>query len=209
MKARLLLPVLLALFVSACTVPAASRPAEAEIPATQTLSTPASTRPAVQGEPSLPTGNLPEMATYTDDLAGFSLDYPAGWFIEDSVLVHAQESSNYSISISSWDVLNPPPPSERQTNGLPNGGAKFDVTVIKDPMTLQAAVDQVRQTNTPIFDQKDVTLANGVPGILLDIEGFAGPARMLISILNGNVIYVTGYGNLEYFEPVALSLRAH
>jgi hypothetical protein len=146
------------------------------------------------------------MTTYTDEMARFSLHYPAGWFIEDSVLVHAEESSNYSISIASWDILNPP--SDRQANGLPKGGTKFDVTVIKEPMTLEGAVAQVSQTGTPILAQRSVTLAEGIPGIILDIEGFAGPARTLITILNGNVIYVTGYGNLENFEDIALSLRA-
>jgi hypothetical protein len=36
----------------------------------------------------------------------------------------------------------------------------------------------------------------------------AGPVRTLITTLNGNVIYVSGYGNLENFETIALSLRA-
>jgi hypothetical protein len=82
------------------------------------------------------------------------------------------------------------------------------VTVIKEPMTLESAVAQVRQTGTPILARRDVALANGITGIILDIEGFAGLAHMLIAGLNGNVIYVTGYGNLENFETIALSLRA-
>jgi hypothetical protein len=32
--------------------------------------------------------------------------------------------------------------------------------------------------------------------------------RTLITVLNGNIIFVSGYGNLEHFETIALSLRA-
>lgn len=193
MKIGFILFVIFASLFSACAAPNTTQPVDTIV----------STTP----EPAVPStgGNPSGLQTYTDTLAGFSLDYPAGWFIEDSVLVHAEESSNYSISIASWDILNPPP--DRQANGLPNGGAKFDVTVIKEPMTLEGAVAQVKQTGTPVLAQSDVTLANGIPGTILDIEGFAGRARMLIALLNGNVIYVTGYGNLENFETIALSLR--
>lgn len=200
MKTKIISVCAFILFLSACATPSTARPVETLVPAGEIQSTP---------EPTLPTNeNLPAMTTYTDEVAGFSLDYPAGWFVESSVLVHAEEVSNYSISIASWDILNPPTPSDKQTTGLPEDGTKFDVTVIKDPTTLEGAVEQVRQTGTPILAQESVTLANGVPAIILDIEGFAGQARMLISILNGYVIYVTGYGNLEQFETIALSLRA-
>ena len=197
MKTKIGLLLTFVLLLSACAAaPSTPRSPGTKLPA-QALST--------VGPTLSPTENAPAMTTYTDDIAGFALDYPAGWSLETSVLVHAAEVSNYSISISSWDMNNPPPTG---ANGLPGDGTKFDVTVVKDATTLEAAVEQVRQSGTPILAQKDVTLSNGVPAIILDIEGFAGLAHMLISIINGNYIYVTGYGHLEYFEPVALSLRA-
>ncbi len=30
----------------------------------------------------------------------------------------------------------------------------------------------------------------------------------MLTVLHGNVVYVTGYGNLEQYETIALSLRA-
>jgi hypothetical protein len=200
MKTKLLLVLVFALAFSACAAPSTTQPIATNLPPAEILTTPQI--PPPQNE------NPSVMTTYTDNVAGFSLDYPTGWYVESSILVHAEEVTNYSISISSWDITIPPTPSDKQLTGLPEGGTKFDVTVIKDATTLEAAVEQVGQTGTPILARSDVTLPNGVPAVILDIEGFGGRARMLISILNGNVIYVTGYGNLEYFEPVALSLRA-
>jgi hypothetical protein len=150
------------------------------------------------------------MTTYTDESAGFSLDYPAGWFIDDSVLANADQAFAYSVGIATWDLRNPPTPSGKGQNGIPEGGIKIDVGVVKQSMTLEEAVAQQaeNESGSPILAREDVTLANGLPGVILDFEGFAGLTRTLITVLNGNVIYVSGYGNLETFETIALTLRA-
>lgn len=150
------------------------------------------------------------MTTYTDDFAGFSIDYPANWFLESSALAHAQESFAYSVSVASWDILHPPAPTDKDPDKLPPGGAKIDVNVTKQSMTLEEAVTQQGQNElgTPILARKDVTLANGLPAVILDLDSPIGPIRTLITTLNGNVIYVSGYGNLENYEAIALTLRA-
>jgi hypothetical protein len=81
---------------------------------------------------------------------------------------------------------------------------------MKQSMTLEEAVTQQGQSElgTPILARKDVTLANGLPAVILDLDSPIGPIRTLITILNGNVIYVSGYGDLENFETIALTLRA-
>jgi hypothetical protein len=210
MKTKQIVSAIFLLILSACAAPAptATQPLEVTVPPTQTALPPEPTLP-----PALPTATATEvlnLATYTDDLAGFSLDYPADWFLEDSVLVHAQESYAYTVGIATWDLRNPPTPGGKQEDALPEGGTKIDVTVVKDPMTLDEAVAKQNdnELHTPILARKDVTLSGGLPAVILDVEGFAGLARTLISTLNGNVIYVSGYGNLEMFEPIALSLRA-
>lgn len=207
MKMIIVLLAVFALFFSACAAPNASPSTEAYAPPSALAPQP--TQVPIQTEP-VPANNSPEMKTYTDDFAGFSLAYPANWFLESSALIHAQESIGYNISVASWDILNPPPPSGKNPNALPEGGTKIDVAVLKQPMTLEEAVTQQSQNETggPILTRKDVTLAGGLPAVILDFEGFAGPIGTLISVLNGNVIYVSGYGNLENFESIALTLRA-
>ncbi len=197
MKTKILLVFIIALLISACAAPSTPQPTKPIATVDEADATSAGSMP--------PNEDLSAMATYADDIAGFLLDYPAGWFLETSVLVHAEEVDNYSISIFSWDMNNPP---AMGSNGLPGNGTKFDVTVIKNATTLEAAVEQVRQSGTPILARKDFTLPNGVPAVILDYESFAGPGKMLISILNGNFIYVTGYGDLDPYETVAFSLRA-
>ena len=212
MKSKLTLLFAFTLLFSACAAPTIPQPVETVIPTSETLPTPEPTEPPVLAEPSPTTENLPSitMATYTDEFAGFSLDYPANWFLESSALAHAQESIGYSISIASWDILHPPTPGGKDLNTLPPGGTKIDVAVLKQQMTLEDAVAQQSQIEnaSPILARKDVTLSGGLPGVILDMEGFAGLTRTLITVLNGNVIYVSAYGNLEPFETIALSIRA-
>ncbi|HEX5941529.1 MAG TPA: hypothetical protein VFY66_04595 [Anaerolineales bacterium] len=205
---------LIALFVftllfSACAAPSTPSPIMTDIPTQEIASTPEPTLPPVQTEHTPSSGNLSLTQTYTDDLAGFSINYPAGWFIDFSAGANAAEAFAYSVPIASWDLRNPPTPSGKNPNTLPEGGTKIDVNVMKQPMTLEEAVAQQSQNEmgSPILARKDVTLANGLPAVILDVEGFIGLTRTLIAVLNGNVIYVSGYGNLEHFEAIALTLR--
>lgn len=205
---------LIALFVftllfSACAAPSTPSRIMTDIPTQEIASTPEPTLPPVQTEHTPSSGNISLTQTYTDDLAGFSINYPAGWFIDFSAGANAAEAFAYSVPIASWDLRNPPTPSGKNPNTLPEGGTKIDVNVMKQPMTLEEAVAQQSQNEmgSPILARKDVTLANGLPAVILDVEGFVGLTRTLIAVLNGNVIYVSGYGNLEHFEAIALTLR--
>jgi hypothetical protein len=230
MKSRFIVFSAFALLFSACAAPRTTQPVTQPVepvlptnenlftpvpsvlPTGGTLPTPESTLPPVQSEPLPTTENLPAttMVTYTDEVAGFSLDYPADWFIDASATSNAQQAFAYSVSIATWDLRNPLPPGGKGSNGIPTGGTKIDVGVVKQSMTLEEALAQPSQneSGSPVLARKDVTLANGLSGVILDFEGPAGPVRTLITVLNGNVIYVSGYGDLEQFESIALTLRA-
>lgn len=209
MKTRLILFSTFALLFGACAAPNTSQPIETVIPTNEIAVTPEPTQLLVQTEPVPTNGILSGMQTYTDDLAGFSLDYPANWFIDDSVLANAGQGFAYTVGIATWDLRNPPTPSGKDSNALPEGGTKIDVTVVREPKTLEEAVAQQseNESGSPILAREDVILAGGLPGVILDVEGFAGLTRTLVTVLNGNVIYVSGYGNLENFEDIALTLR--
>jgi hypothetical protein len=213
MKIRIMLLIVFVLLVSACAAaPSASQPTEVVLPTIEPTSTPEPTLPPVQTEPAPTTESSPAitMTTYTDDFAGFSIDYPSDWFIEASAAANAEQAFAYSIGIATWDLTNPLPPPGKGQSGIPQGGTKIDVNVMRQTMTLEEAVAQQGQNElgSPILARKDVTLAGGLPGVILDIEGMAGLTRTLITVLNGNVIYVSGYGDLENFEAIALTLRA-
>jgi hypothetical protein len=201
-----------ALLLSACAAPSPSQPVtDTAFPTFETLSTPEPTQPPAQVEPSPAAENQPTMTmtTYTDDSAGFSIHYPASWFIDASATANAESAFAYSVSISTWNLYDPATPPGKGQSGIPEGGTKIDIGVTKQAMTLEDAIALQAQNELgiPILARKDVALANGLPAVILDMEGMAGFTRTLITVLNGNVIYVSSYGNLEPFEAIALSLR--
>lgn len=216
MKSRLLLFIAVVLLFSACAAPGPTQPVTTMVPTTEPAPSPgeptlAPTLPPAETTPTTPAEvDTLQMTTYTDDVAGFSIDYPADWFIEASAAANAEQAFAYAISIATWDLLNPPTPGGKDLNTMPEGATKIDVAVTKQATTLEEAVAQQEQneSGSPILARKDVTLAGGLPAVILDIEGFAGPTRTLITVLNGNIIYVSGYGELENFEAIALTLRA-
>lgn len=209
MQITLVLTGLLVISISACAAPSPTQSIETLIPSDTPSPTFEPTQPPVEVEASPTNQDSPATATYTDNSAGFSLDYPAEWFIDDSVLANAEEAFAYTVGIATWDLRNPTTPEGKDLNTLPEGATKIDVTVVKQPMTLEEAVVQQSQneSGSPILAREDVTLEGGLPAVILDIDGFAGPTRTLITILNENVIYVSGYGNLEAFKTIALTLR--
>jgi hypothetical protein len=211
MKLRILPLVVFVLLITACAAPGTPKPIDTIVPTVEVTSTPEPTLPPVQTEPAPTTESAPAitMTTYTDDFAGFSIDYPANWFLESSALAHAQESIGYSIGVATWDLTNPLPPPGKGKSGIPDGGTKIDVSVLKQPMTLEEAVIQQSQIENSgsILARKDVTLANGLPAVILDLDSPIGLVRTLITVLNGNVIYVSGYGDLEDYEAITLTLR--
>ncbi len=167
--------------------------------------------PAVQTATPAPATISPisNVLTYTDSIAGFSIDYPADWFLESSSLAGANKKQNYTVIITSWDILNATP--EAKGNLVPNEETKIDISVSKQNLTLEEVVAQQKQQFTSsniILFEKLITLDSGIQGMLWEIEGLGGPVRTLMVVLNGNVIYISGYGDLQDFDTIALTFRA-
>ena len=162
----------------------------------------------------IPTGTphqLGEVKTYRDEIAGFSLDYPATWFVEADALQGAAESAVYTVSLFSWD-RKIATPSTKDLNTLPEGATKIDITVFNQgPATLAEAVQQFRNqdSGTPVVFLKEETwtLANNQETAYLESENAFGVVATMITMANGKVVYVSGYGNLTLFKAIAFTFR--
>ena len=156
--------------------------------------------------------SLGENKVYHDAHAGFALDYPAAWFVEDEAAQAMEGSAIYTVSLFSWDRLSYTP-VPKDLNTLPDGVTKIDITVFnQDAGTLEQAVNQYKNqdTGTPIkfLKEESWTLNNGDKAIYLESEGALGLVATMISLVNGKVVYVSGYGDLISFKLIALTLRA-
>lgn len=97
--------------------------------------------PSLQTPAAVPTeipNSLGEVNIYRDAKAGFALNYPAAWFIEDRAAQDTSGSIAYTVSLFSWDRDSYTPPS-KDLNALPDGATKIDITVFNQgPGTLKA-----------------------------------------------------------------------
>lgn len=155
---------------------------------------------------------LGEVKTYRDANAGFALDYPAAWFVEDDAAQNAAGSAVYTVSLFSWDRASYTP-APKDLNTLPDGATKIDITVFNQgPSTLEEAINQYKNqdSGTPVNFQKEEnwTLNNGEKAVYVESEGAFGVVATMITLVKGRIIYISGYGNLIPFKAIALSLRA-
>jgi hypothetical protein len=194
------------MLITACstqTVPSSPEPT------TSIESAPTQTSAAIPTETPNPLG---EAKVYRDENAGFALDYPAAWFIEDDAARDAAGSAVYTASLFSWD-RNSYTPTPKDPNTLPEGVTKIDITVFNQGSnSLEEAVHQYRNqssgTSVNFFKQEDWTLNNGEKATYVESEGAFGVVATLIWLVKGKVIYVSGYGNFTLFKAIALTLRA-
>jgi len=155
---------------------------------------------------------LGEVKTYRDAKAGFALNYPAAWFIEDSAAQDAGESMAYTVSLFSWDRDSYTPPS-KDLNTLPDGATKIDITVFNQgPGALDEAVRQYKDQDggTPVefLKQEDWTLNNSEKAVYVESKGAIGVVATMIAPVNGKVVYISGYGSLTLFKAIAFTLSA-
>lgn len=152
-----------------------------------------------------------EVKIYRDDLAGFALDYPAEWYIEDGALQGAGESVAYTVSLITWDPTSPMPPS-KDLNTLPDGATKIDITVFnKGSKTLAEAVDQMKTQDTGasvnFTKEESWVLHDGQQAVYLEAEGAFGVTGTMLTLVNRKTVYVSFYGDWSLFKAIAMSLR--
>ncbi len=161
------------------------------------------------GEPAavsvLPAPDL-AMSPYRDDFAGFSIDIPAGWYAETGALAVAEQSVAYSVGFYSYDFTAVQQPTEKGQSGFPEGGTKIEIAVWKEDKPLEEVLIGQGEGGGSITSQQAIVLPSGLQAIVYDGEGMAGHTRTLLTKVNGQLVFVTFYGNLELFERVAYSL---
>lgn len=205
--ARFMVALIFTLVILAACVAAGREPTAVPVPATPvppTIEIPTAT-PTVE----VPTPTVEPTLTYTDTEAGFALDYPAAWAILPVSPEAKAGSFIYSTTLMSW------PPDEAGVGGsIPDGQTKVDVTLIKSNVTsLDAAVAERKtlmgsgEGETIVRAEEVVTLPSGLPALRWELESqFANSVEYIVPI-KGNIVLLSGLGDVSRFDGVARSLR--
>ena len=138
------------------------------------------------------------VTTFTGELAGFAIDYPADWF---TIGAPDEAASAYAITLVSYD-----PNTVTGNEGQIPGENKIDIYVQPDITGLDTLAQQ---------NKEEVTLVNetlweldGIPAHRMQVIGrFGDEVDILCVILNGRGITLAGFGDSAQFDAVARTLR--
>ncbi|UCG25948.1 MAG: hypothetical protein JSW55_08185 [Chloroflexota bacterium] len=148
----------------------------------------------------LPEGSL----TFINEHAGYAFDYPAGWIISGGP---APDSYMYAITLRSHKP-------GMSTGPVPADQVKLDFVTCNSAEcptlpTIEARIDeQVAAGELEIRAEENWTLAGGVPAVRRRLIGEMNiEVASLVTVIDGRVLRVGGYGNLDAVDSILRTLR--
>lgn len=143
----------------------------------------------------------PARLTLRDGIAGYELDYPAGWRVEAD---EGWLTTLYSYPATTEVGVVQAPQSKIEIVPIPgvSAGSPAGVTPLAQ---LAAQLMQAHEGAPPVLRQ---AVINGMPAVRADIVTFSGePARVILIVLEGQALQFVGYGDLDAFDNIMSTLR--
>jgi hypothetical protein len=131
------------------------------------------------------------------DSPGFEVDYPIGWLLESS---------------GDDAILWPRRLDHVGVGGVPGDIAKIDIaTEWGSNVTLDDLVARqkkgVAEMNGKILSEEEWTLSGGLRAVRMSVSAM-GDNVTLLTIVGGQPVVITGFGDTSRFDEVARTLRA-
>lgn len=206
MKRVAFVMLLLVLWLATCSAPQPELPAP-EVQPTQTNPPPTATAfPPTPTETAAPAPKLPaapfDSQPYIDEAAGFALDIPAGWTINESVVGPRGTQIQFLSA-----------PELAEAASLPAGETRLTATVYQwDPKDdLEAYVDNWRNawsaSGFNILEEQELTLELGLPAVQFTVQTPESQVVYLITALEEEYLVLAGEGDLDLVEQIVQRLR--
>lgn len=182
--------------VAPATSPAAT---ETSAPAIPTDTAPASTEAAPN--PKLPAPPF-EAETYINQEAGFALDYPVGWMVNEMVIGPRGTQVQF---------LSSPELAEAAT--VPDGATRLNATIyLWDPKNDLAAYVAHQKTawdasGFTILEEEQRVLELGLPAVQFTIQTPEAQVVFLTAALRDQYLVLSGEGDLELVKEIVERLR--
>jgi hypothetical protein len=189
------------------TEPIEAAPTQTDVPATQTDVPATETMvPATPTAEPVSEGKLPapsfDSQPYINELAGFALDIPSGWTINE-VVVGSRGTQIQFLS----------KPELADAAVIPEGETRVNATIYQwDPKNDLAAYVEHRKTaweasGFTIVEEQQLTLELGLPAVLFTVQTPNTPSLFLFAALQDTYLEISGEGNLERVREIAQRLR--
>ena len=206
----------LVMLLATCSAPALRRAlVETEVPALPISSTqgantepidPAQDGPAPAPTEAAPNPKLPaasfESQTYFNDEAGFALDYPAGWTVNEVVVGPRGTQVQFLSS-----------PEIAEMAVLPEGATRVNATLYQwDPKNDLAAFVANQKTaweasGFTILDEEQLVLELGLPAMKFTLQTPEANVVFLVAALDDQYLVLSGEGNLNLVKEIVQRVR--
>lgn len=197
---------LLVIWLATCSGPKPKTPAPAALPTRTEMPAGSTPVPAAATEVLVPQGKLPaapfDAQVYASEEAGFGLDYPAGWTVNEQVVGPRGTQIQF---------LSQPELAEAAT--LPPGETRISATVYQwDPKNdLAAYVQHMKEawsaSGFTILDEQPLTLEQGLPAELFTIQTPEAEVVFLVTALQDRYLVIAGEGDLDLVRQVVERVR--
>jgi hypothetical protein len=195
MKPPMILVSLLIILLSACgAAPASTIPAPVETAA------PTMSAPVLPSQTAAPQSKLPapsfESQTYINETAGFALDYPAGWTVNE---VAAGDRGTQIQFLS--------------TPGLSEGETRLNATIYQwDPKNDLAAYvanwkSAWQASGFTVLEEEPLVLELGLPATRLTVQTPEAQVVFLVTALRDQYLVLSGEGDLELVNEIIGRVR--
>jgi hypothetical protein len=196
--------VILIFVLATCRAPEPGSPVPTALPP-QTQIPPSATALPPTDAP-VPQGKLPaapfDAQIYINETAGFALDYPAGWTVNEMAVGPRGTQIQF---------LSRPDLAEAAT--IPEGETRLSATIYQwDPKNdLQAYVEHMKQawtdSGSTILDEQNLTLEQGLPATLVTVQSPDSEVVLLVTALTDQYLVIAGEGDLDLAKQIMERLR--
>lgn len=182
-------------------------PVETEMPALPSVSP----QPTSTELPPTPTEAAPnpklaaasfESKTYINEVAGFALDYPTGWTVNEVVVGPRGRQVQFVSS-----------PEIAELATLPEGATRVNATVYQwDPKNdLDAFIANQKtaweSSGFTILEEEELVLELGLQAVRFTVQTPEADAVFLVVALGDQYLVLSGEGNLELVKEIVQRLR--
>lgn len=173
---------------------------------TDVPSLPSNTEPAPAPTEAAPNPKLPaasfESQPYINEEAGFALDYPTGWTVNEVVVGPRGTQVQFLSS-----------PELAEMAELPEGATRVNATLYQwDPKNDLAAFATNQKTaweasGFTILEEEQLVLELGLPAVRFNVQTPETNMVFLVTTLEGQYLVLSGEGNLDLVNEIVQRVR--
>jgi hypothetical protein len=206
MRQTSLTVLILSFLLAACSPTTPSTPAVDEAPAQTNVPLRDTAVPAAPTETAVPESKLPaapfESQPYFNEEAGFALDVPAGWTIQETV-----------VGPRGTQILFVSKPELAEAATMPAGETRLTATIYQwDPKNDLAAYVEHWKTawessGFTILGEQQLTLEQGLPAVQFTVRTAETDVVYLVTALKDQYLVLAGEGDLNLVQQIVQRLR--